>query len=484
MEKDNKRKRGILPVNKGAGICAAVFLIAEIAFIALMLRADIFPAKYFIFFDFLMLIATAVILPLLCSQREKTIKRKVGAFLAVMASAVLAMGSFYLYSTYDMLNNISDRDDQSEDFHVVVLKDGSYDEAGDIKGKEVSVASVNTEAYTAAQNQLKEQLAVNYKSCATYPDLGHELVEEAGNTHDNIIFLNDDSYRTLCDEITAFEDKTKILYTISVKLENADIAKNVSVTDETFNVYISGIDTYGSINKVSRSDVNMIMTVNPKIKKILLTSIPRDMYVTLHSYGAKDKLTHSGNFGIDETVTTVEDFLGIDINYYARVNFTTLQDVVDAIGGVDVNSPQSFTTVDGKYSFSAGLNHVDGKAALAFARERYAFNSGDNERIKNQQRVVQAIINKIMSDKSILLKYPQLLGTVKDQIQTNMTDSELSALVKMQIGSMASWEIDTVSITGTGRMSATYSMGSQPVYVMIPSETSVTAAKNAIAAMA
>lgn len=484
MEKDNKRKRGILPVTKGAGICSAIFLIAEIAFIAFMLITDIFPTKYFIFFAFLMLIATVIILPLLCSQREKTVKRKIGAVLAVIASVVLAIGSFYLYSTHDMLNNISDKDDQSEDFHVVALKEGSYDEADDIKGEEVSVASVDTDTYAAAKNQLQEQFDVTYKSCGTYPDLGHEIVDDNGNTHDKIIFLNDDSYRTLCEEITGFEDKTKILYTVNIKLESVDIAKNVAVTDETFNVYISGIDTYGNISRVSRSDVNMIMTVNPKTKKILLTSIPRDMYVPLHSYGAKDKLTHSGNFGIDETVTTVEDLLGIDINYYVRVNFTTLQDVVDAIGGVDVNSPQSFTTVDGKYSFNAGLNHVDGKAALAFARERYAFNSGDNERIRNQQRVVQAIINKIVSDKSVLLKYPQLIGTVKDQIQTNMTDSELSALVKMQIGTMASWEIDTISLTGTGSMSTTFSMGSQLVYVMIPSETSVTAAKNAIAAMA
>ena len=255
------------------------------------------------------------------------------------------------------------------------------------------------------------------------------------------------------------------------------------MTEETFNVYISGIDTYGSIDKVSRSDVNMIMTVDPANKKILLTSIPRDTYVTLHSYGAKDKLTHSGIYGIDETVQTVEDWLGIDINYYLRVNFTTLEDVVNVIGGIDVYSEYSFKSAVGNYSFVKGMNHLNGEAALCFARERYAFASGDLQRVKNQQLVIEGIINKLMSNKSLLIKYPQLLGAVKDHIKTNMQDNDISSLVKMQLNDMTGWDIQMQSITGTGDMRVTYSGGSGRLSVIIPDENSVSSAAAAIRQM-
>ena len=215
----------------------------------------------------------------------------------------------------------------------------------------------------------------------------------------------------------------------SVDINNKDIAKRVGITSEPFNVYISGIDTYGGIKKVSRSDVNMIMTVNPKEKKILLTSIPRDMYVTLHSSGQLDKLTHSGIYGIDETVSTVEDWLGTDINYYIRVNFTSLQDIVDAIGGVDVESPKAFKSAVSKYTYTEGMNHLNGEAALFFARERKAFADGDNERVKNQQRVVKAIVDKISGSSVILLKYTQLMNTVGQEVQTNLTEKDISSQI-------------------------------------------------------
>jgi LCP family protein required for cell wall assembly len=294
--------------------------------------------------------------------------------------------------------------------------------------------------------------------------------------------LSAENYEMLCEQLENFESQTKILYTKSVKLKKVNIVKDVDVTKDTFNVYISGIDTYGDISKVARSDMNLIATINPRAKKILLTSIPRDAFVTLHTYGKKDKLTHSGNYGIRETVTTVEDFLGIEINYYVRVNFTTLQDVVNVLDGIDVYSPSTFTTrySNGNYTFKEGVNHLDGAKALAFSRERYAFAEGDNERVRNQQRVLEAIIEKITTDKSILIKYPQLLAAVKDEIQTNMSDGDIADLIKMQLKDMAKWSIKTISIKGEGTMSTTYSTGSQKLYVMIPDEASVTAARTAI----
>ena len=271
----------------------------------------------------------------------------------------------------------------------------------------------------------------------------------------------------------SFEKRTRIVHTVSVEIENKDIAKRVGITQEPFNIYISGIDTFGGISKVSRSDVNMIMTVDPVDKKILLTSIPRDMYVDLHSYKAKDKLTHSGIYGVGETVETVEDWMGIDINYYIRVNFTSLEDIVDAIGGVDVESPYAFKSSVSKYSYSEGINHLDGEAALFFARERKSFEEGDQERIKNQQRVLKGIINKITGSTAILTGYTKILDTVGDQIQTNMSQSDIGSLVKMQLEDIGGWSIETTEIKGTGTNASTYSMGSRQLYVVIPDESSV-----------
>ena len=446
----------------------------------MMVTAGIFSAKHIIFAGVILLIITLITLILLRSDRQKKGRRRTGAALAVIFSVILAIGSYYLYSTFDLFGTISKDDKQTEDFYVAVLKDGSYDDISDIKGKTVFVSEGESDSYKDAKDRLKDEYEVTYENSGAYADLGRKLIGADGNNLDNIIFVSSINYDMLCEEISGFRDNTKILYTVSIEIENEDVAKPANVTEQPFNVYISGIDTYGNINKVSRSDVNMIMTVDPVRKKILLTSIPRDMYVTLHSYGAKDKLTHTGIYGVDETVTTVEDWLGIDINYYLRVNFTTLEDVVDVIGGIDVESEYSFKSSASKYSYVKGINHMSGEAALYFARERYAFASGDNQRVRNQQLVIQGIINKIMSDKSLLIKYPQLLGAVRDQMRTNMTDDDISSLVKMQLDDMTGWEIETCAITGTGTMAATYSGGSQNLSVIIPSDTSVSYAAGKI----
>ena len=219
-------------------------------------------------------------------------------------------------------------------------------------------------------------------------------------------------------------------------------------------------------------------TINTKTHEVLLTSIPRDYYVTLYSKGAKDKLTHSGIYGINETVSTVEELLDTDINYYIRVNFTTLIKLVDTLGGVDVYSEYDFST--GGYHFNKGYNHVNGAQALAFSRERYSFGSGDNQRIKNQQHVIEAVINKVLNSTTILTKYTSILESLEGSFQTNIEQNDISNLVKEQLDNMESWTIDNYSLTGTGSSSATYSMGSQKLYVMLPNESSVEEAKNNI----
>lgn len=289
----------------------------------------------------------------------------------------------------------------------------------------------------------------------------------------------------ISEEIKDFKTDTKIIYTEKHELQTStktdNTASKYSIKSGKFNVYISGIDTSGNISNVSRSDANILATVNTETHEVLLTSIPRDYYVTLHSYGAKDKLTHSGIYGINETIKTAEDILDTDINYYVRVNFTTVIKLVDKLGGIDVYSEYDFTSNAAKaFHYNKGYNHLNGEEALAFSRERYAFNSGDNQRVKNQQAVIEAVIKKVLNSTTLLTKYTDILEALKGSFQTNIAQDDISALVKDQINNMSSWSVKTNSLTGTGASSSTYSMGSTPLYVMVPSSTSVNDAKDKI----
>lgn len=227
-------------------------------------------------------------------------------------------------------------------------------------------------------------------------------------------------------------------------------AAAVDVVNEPFNIYLTGIDQWGDEKglDLERSDVNMIITVNPKTKKILLTSIPRDTYVRLHTARQMDKLTHTGVYGVDETLNTVHDWLGVDINYYVKMNFDAMVDIIDAIGGIRVWSPTAFESDISDHVFYKGWNDFDGMDAMYFARERQAFEGRDSIRVENQQRVMKATIKKMMSSTTLLTKYGDIMVAAGDNLQTNMTPDEMTALVKMQIGELADWDIESQKIEG------------------------------------
>jgi len=226
------------------------------------------------------------------------------------------------------------------------------------------------------------------------------------------------------------------------------------------------------LDRSQRSDVNIIMTVNPNTKQILLTTTPRDYYVTIPgvSGDARDKLTHAGIYGVDASMATLENLYGIDISYYARVNFTSLETIVDALGGVDVNSEVEFEA--GGYSFHKGVNHMNGAQALAFSRERHSFAEGDNQRGKDQEAVLTAIIQKATSP-AIIKSANEILATVSDCVETNMTSDEMAKFINMQLNDGASWNIESQVASGRGDTQACYSSGSQLLYVMWPDEAVV-----------
>lgn len=250
-------------------------------------------------------------------------------------------------------------------------------------------------------------------------------------------------------------------------------AKHVDVA-KPFVVYISGIDSTENPAAKARSDVNILAVVNPAKNQILLVNTPRDYYVTLAGYDAKDKLTHAGVYGVETSMATLANLYGVPVEHYLRINFSSLVSTIDVLGGVDVVSDSAFSA--GGYSFEQGTNHVDGKAALAFSRERYSFEGGDRMRGQNQQRVIEAVIRKLTSPKS-LANYQSTLATLESSLLTNMNSQSLQGLIGRQIDSAPNWQVDSISVDGTGASLPTYSMGAQPLYVMLPDQATVDAAK-------
>ena len=260
------------------------------------------------------------------------------------------------------------------------------------------------------------------------------------------------------------------------------------ITKEPFVVYLSGVDTRGDLTDKARSDVNIIAAVNPVTKQVVLINTPRDYYVDLAGTNSKDKLTHAGLYGVQTSMDTLGNLYGVDVQHYIRINFAGFINVIDALGGVDVYSDQAFTSVGspGYYdptTFVEGWNHLDGKAALAFARERHAFKTGDVQRGINQMKVIDAMLNKIKSP-ALLMGFTKILDAVSDSFVTSLSQNQISALVRMQLSDFAEWNIERYTVTGTsGSSTKCYSAKGQKLYVMKPDENSVAKAKEMIAAV-
>ena len=260
------------------------------------------------------------------------------------------------------------------------------------------------------------------------------------------------------------------------------------ITKEPFVVYLSGVDNRGELTEKARSDVNILAVVNPTTKQAALINTPRDYYVDLAGTDSKDKLTHAGLYGVETSMATLGNLYGVNVEHYLRINFAGFINIIDAIGGVDVYSDQAFTSVGspGYYdptTFAEGWNHLDGKSALAFARERHAFKTGDIQRGINQMKVIDAMANKLKSP-ALLMGFSKLMDAAADCFVTSLSQEQISALVRMQLGDLANWDIQSYTVTGSGaKSSKCYSAKGQSLYVMKPDENSVNEAKALIAAV-
>ena len=437
--------------------------------IGLIYFIDILPFNYFSLLTGLILVIDLIFSVLLFSS--KPVVKVFGGLVTTFYILIMILAIIYELNTIDFLKKIGDKEYITLNYNVVVLKSSSYTDLPSIKGEKVGIVNGYKEEVTS---KLDKKVKVKYTSYSNYS----ELVDRLINKHINVILLEDSQYKILEEEYTGFENKVSVIYKFSVDVKQKTEKEKTDITKKPFNIFISGIDTYGNINSVSRSDVNMIMSINPTDKKILLTSIPRDYYVKLSGINEYDKLTHAGMYGIDTSIDTVETLLDTKINYYIKVNFSSLVKVVNTLDGIDVDSKYQFTSQDG-YSFKKGINHLNGKKALSFARERKALPDGDRSRGENHQAVLAAIINKA-SSKSILTNYNSLLKSLKPSLVTNLSNKELTSFIKMQIDKDIKWNITYVNLDGSDGYEYTYSYAKNKLYVMIPDEETVENAKEEI----
>ena len=434
----------------------------SIVLAALLIQLNVLPMMYIaIIIVIEILLGVGIFFLMRNAQKVRLI---VSHIISLVISIMLVIGCMAVSQGNSAIQGLTSDHTQTNRISLYVLDDSSYQELSDLKNQSIE-ANVNDEHMAEAIDALNKEVALSIQGQEDYVQMSNDLYDQktAG------IYMNE-AQSALFDEIHEdFHEKTRVLYTYEITEEVEDFSKDVSVTQNAFNVFISGIDTTGPVSTVSRSDVNMIVTVNPQSKKILMTSIPRDYYVTLANMGQKDKLTHAGLAGVENSVKTLENFLGIDINYYARVNFTSLIQMVDALGGIEVYSDQDIP----KLGIHEGINDMGGKKALSFSRERYSYKNGDNHRVQNQQKVLEAMINKMMSP-AIITNYSSILDHIDGCFETNMTSDEITSLIKMQLSDMSSWDIQQIQLQGHGAMltGGAYMPGNR-LYYMIPDEDSV-----------
>ena len=444
-------------------------LILTIVTVGLIKFIDILPNNYFGILVGVFAIINFVLSILLFNS--KILIRIFGGLLTTCYMFIMIVAIIYELNTIDFLKKIGKNEYKTLNYHVMVLNDSKINKLSDINGKKITLVDEYSEDVIRI---LSKDVNFKYEKVVLYTDLSDKLIKKQAE----IIIIEDSVLRILEDENPDFISNSKTIYNFTVDIKQKEVKKSVNITKKPFNVFISGIDTYGNINSVSRSDVNLIATINPENHTIILTSIPRDYYVKLYDKNEYDKLTHAGIYGIDTSIKTIEDFMNIKINYYVKVNFTSLVKVVDELGGIDVDSKFAFTSQDG-FTYKKGINHLNGKEALSFSRERKALPRGDKSRGENHQAVLTAIINKSLT-KSVLTKYSSLIKSLKPSLVTNFTNSEITDFIKMQLDRNIKWKITYLNLDGTDGYEYTYSYTKNKLYVMIPDQSSIDSASMTI----
>lgn len=417
------------------------------------------------------------------------ISKIIYSILVIIISVVYGFGNYYLYSTNATLETVTDQSSLSKNtVSVVALNSSSLEDVNSLNGTKIGVLrTIGKESTKKSLSDLKKNNVAYTKK--TYDNMLGILKALYDGEVDAIV-LNEAYRSNVCDleDYTNFNNDTKVIHkTVYYTEENSSLLAVSDITSKPFSILISGNDSFGSLDETSRSDVDMLVTINPVTSTILMTSIPRDSYVEevcddyACNYGAYDKLTHTGLYGVDTTKDTVENLLGIDINYVFRVNFTSMIDIVDALGGIDIDVAEGMavsrfytnSTLEGVHE---GTNHLDGKRALAYSRERKAYIDGDVQRARNQQQVLQAMFKKATSPE-IITKYTSLLKALTHAFDTNMSTKEITSFIKYQIQAKPSWKFEQYVLKGDNDLQVSPELGSEVSVIQLYPSSIHTAAE-------
>ena len=451
------------------------------AILALILLFTMFNYN-FLSFRFLNIIITIGLLVVLAISifLQKTKKSPlVTTAVLVIFSLVSLVGIFGFKQMIDITNRMNQTAAFSEvEMSIVVPKDSDIKDVSQLTSVQAPT-KVDKNNIDTLMSALKKDKKVDVKvdDVASYQEAYDNL--KSGKSKAMVL---SGSYASLLESVDSnYASNLKTIYTYKIKKKNNNSAKQVD--SKVFNIYISGIDTYGSISTVSRSDVNIIMTVNMNTHKILLTTTPRDAYVKIPGGGADqyDKLTHAGIYGVETSEKTLENLYGIKIDYYARINFTSFLKLIDQLGGVTVHNDQAFTSLHGKFDFPVGDIQMNSEQALGFVRERYSLDGGDNDRGKNQEKVISAIVNKLASLKSVS-NFTSIVNNLQDSVQTNMSLDTINALANTQLDSGSKFTVTSQAVTGTGSTGqlTSYAMPNSSLYMMKLDDSSVASASQTI----
>lgn len=449
------------------------------AILALVLLFTMFNYN-FLSFRFLNIIITIGLLVVLAISifLQKTKKSPlVTTVVLVIFSLVSLVGIFGFKQMIDITNRMNQTAGFSEvEMSIVVPKESDIKDVSQLTSVQAPT-KVDKNNIEILMSALKKDKKVDVKvdDVASYQEAYDNL--KSGKSKAMVL---SGSYASLLESVDSnFASNLKTIYTYKIKKKNSNSANQVD--SKVFNIYISGIDTYGPISTVSRSDVNIIMTVNMNTHKILLTTTPRDAYVKIPGGGENqyDKLTHAGIYGVETSEQTLEDLYGIKIDYYARINFTSFLKLIDQLGGVTVHNDQAFT--QGKFDFPVGDIQMNSEQALGFVRERYNLDGGDNDRGKNQEKVISAILNKLASLKSVS-NFTSVVNNLQDSVQTNMSLNTINDLANTQLDSGSKFTVTSQAVTGTGSTGQliSYAMPNSSLYMMKLDNSSVESASQAI----
>ena len=466
-------------------VITIIVIMLSVVFMGLLAMTKMVPTIYMLIIGIVLAVIAAIIWLLVWHTRY-TGRFIGGTVLAVIMIAILAFGGFYINKTRSAISNISGETTEVTQMAVYVKNDDAADSVEATAGYTYGIlSSLDRENTDGAVAHLNSEFGTEVQT-KEYAGLT-ELADGILNGEVNAMLLNS-GYLSVYEDMDGYTDfSTKIKEVGTVDVESTIQSAEESTPIEpittanggkVYTIYLSGIDTRGEMTAKSRSDVNIIATVNTDTHEILLVSTPRDYFVPLSiSGGAPDKLTHAGIYGIDVCMDTLGMLYDIDINYYFRINFGGFVKVIDALGGITVNSDYDF---DSKnilgYHFNKGENYVNGEQALIFARERYAFQEGDRQRGKNQMEVIRGVVKKALSPE-ILTSYSSILSSLDGCFGTNITYEEIAQILQQQLTNGGDWTIVSYSVDGTGATEKPYSM-SQKAYVMVPNYDTVNKAKS------